>query len=90
MPPRLNPRSTILLLHLRLTKSGSDSGDVALYSNVLDELITVNNHGIAYEIIPGITALSGALSIYRRAADGKRVFGWCAGINLLCRHNYPG
>lgn len=35
-------------------------GDVALYSNVLDELITVNNHGIPYEIIPGITALSGA------------------------------
>lgn len=35
-------------------------GDIALYSNILDELITVNSHGIPYEIIPGITALSGA------------------------------
>ncbi|QEC66290.1 uroporphyrinogen-III C-methyltransferase [Panacibacter ginsenosidivorans] len=35
-------------------------GDVALYSNVLDELITVNENNIPYEIIPGITAASGA------------------------------
>ena len=35
-------------------------GDVAFYSNVLDELIAVNEHNISYEIIPGITAASGA------------------------------
>jgi uroporphyrin-III C-methyltransferase len=35
-------------------------GDVAFYSNVLDELIAVNAHHIPYEIIPGITAASGA------------------------------
>lgn len=35
-------------------------GDVALYSNVLDELIAVNANKIPYEIIPGITAFSGA------------------------------
>lgn len=35
-------------------------GDISLYSNILDELVTVNKHGIYYEIIPGITAVSGA------------------------------
>lgn len=35
-------------------------GDVAFYSNVLDELIAVNENNIAYEIVPGITAASGA------------------------------
>ena len=35
-------------------------GDVAFYSNVLDELIAVNENNIPYEIIPGITAASGA------------------------------
>lgn len=35
-------------------------GDISLYSNILDELITVKEHNIAYEIIPGITAVSGA------------------------------
>jgi uroporphyrin-III C-methyltransferase len=35
-------------------------GDVSLYSNILDELITVKEYGIAYEIVPGITAASGA------------------------------
>jgi uroporphyrin-III C-methyltransferase len=35
-------------------------GDVSLYSNILDELITVKKYKISYEIIPGITAASGA------------------------------
>lgn len=35
-------------------------GDTSLYSNILDELLTVNKYAISYEIIPGITALSGA------------------------------
>jgi len=35
-------------------------GDVAFYSNILDELIAVNTNNIPYEIIPGITAASGA------------------------------
>ncbi len=35
-------------------------GDVAFFSNVLDELQTLKAHGIPYEIIPGITAASGA------------------------------
>ncbi len=35
-------------------------GDTSLFSNILDEIIALKNAGINYEIIPGITALSGA------------------------------
>lgn len=35
-------------------------GDVAFYANVLDELKILNSHHIPYEIIPGISAASGA------------------------------
>lgn len=35
-------------------------GDVAFYSNVLDELETLVANAIPYEIVPGITAASGA------------------------------
>jgi len=35
-------------------------GDVAIFSNVLDELETLAAHNIEFEIIPGITAASGA------------------------------
>jgi uroporphyrin-III C-methyltransferase len=35
-------------------------GDVAFFSNVLDELEALVQHGIPFEIIPGITAASGA------------------------------
>jgi uroporphyrin-III C-methyltransferase len=35
-------------------------GDVAFFSNVLDELMALKEQGIPFEIIPGITAASGA------------------------------
>ncbi len=35
-------------------------GDVAFFSNVLDELKVLQEHAIPFEIIPGITAASGA------------------------------
>lgn len=35
-------------------------GDVAFFSNVLDELTMLNKYQIEYEIIPGITSASGA------------------------------
>lgn len=35
-------------------------GDTAFYSNVLDELKTLHDNNIPFEIIPGITAASGA------------------------------
>lgn len=37
-------------------------GDTAFFSNILDELQTLTAAGIRYEIIPGITAASGASS----------------------------
>ena len=55
-------------------------GDVAFYSNVLDELIAVNENNIPYEIIPGITAVSGA-----SAATGVPLTarGLSTGVRLL-------
>src|SRR4051794_9981586 len=54
-------------------------GDISLYSNILDELITVKEYNIPYEIIPGVTAISGA-SAYtgvpltaRKLATGVRI-----------------
>ena len=35
-------------------------GDVSFFSNVLDELNALVQHKISYEIIPGVTAASGA------------------------------
>ncbi|HTD92302.1 MAG TPA: uroporphyrinogen-III C-methyltransferase [Chitinophagaceae bacterium] len=35
-------------------------GDVAFFSNVLDELLALHGQGVPFEIIPGITAASGA------------------------------
>ena len=35
-------------------------GDVSVFSNILDELQVLVQHGIAYEIIPGVTAALGA------------------------------
>jgi uroporphyrin-III C-methyltransferase len=35
-------------------------GDVSVFSNILDELQALSVHGIPYEIVPGITAASGA------------------------------
>lgn len=35
-------------------------GDVSFFSNVLDELEVLRQNGIGYEIVPGITAASGA------------------------------
>jgi uroporphyrin-III C-methyltransferase/precorrin-2 dehydrogenase/sirohydrochlorin ferrochelatase/uroporphyrin-III C-methyltransferase len=37
-------------------------GDVTFFSNVLDELRTLVHHRISYELIPGVTAASGAAS----------------------------
>ncbi len=35
-------------------------GDVSIFSNILDELLTLKEHAIPYEIIPGVTAALGA------------------------------
>ncbi len=60
-------------------------GDVAFFSNVLDELQTLAQNNIAYEIIPGITAASGASAFAgmpltaRGHSRGVRFMTWSAG-----------
>ncbi|WP_066839304.1 uroporphyrinogen-III C-methyltransferase [Rufibacter ruber] len=59
------PQATINELLLEYALLGKKvlrlkGGDVSIFSNVLDELQTLTAHGIAFEIIPGITAALGA------------------------------
>lgn len=55
-------------------------GDVAFFSNVLDELISLTEHQIPFEIIPGITAASGA-SAYAGIPLTAR--GYAQGVRFL-------
>lgn len=55
-------------------------GDVAFFSNVLDELVAVQQNDIPFEIIPGITAASGA-SAYTGIPLTAR--GYAQGVQFL-------
>ncbi|MFN8264670.1 MAG: uroporphyrinogen-III C-methyltransferase [Chitinophagaceae bacterium] len=55
-------------------------GDIAFFSNVLDELQTLKEHSIPFEIIPGITAASGA-SAYAGIPLTAR--GYAQGVQFL-------
>jgi len=59
------PQSLINQLMIDHAKEGKmvlrlKGGDVAFFSNMLDELIAIQEAGLSYEIIPGITAAAGA------------------------------
>jgi uroporphyrin-III C-methyltransferase len=59
------PQETINELLVKYALQGKlvvrlKGGDVSFFSNVLDELQILSENGIAYEIVPGITAASGA------------------------------
>lgn len=59
------PQKSINELMLQFALEGKlvvrlKGGDATVFSNVLDELETLQEHGIAYEIIPGISAAMGA------------------------------
>jgi uroporphyrin-III C-methyltransferase len=59
------PQSTINELMVIYAREGKrvvrlKGGDVSIFSNVLDELETLVQHNIQYEIVPGITAALGA------------------------------
>ncbi len=59
------PQSTINELLVEYARQGKlvvrlKGGDVSIFSNVLDELQTLTEHHIPYEIVPGITAALGA------------------------------
>lgn len=55
-------------------------GDIALYSNVLDELETLIAHHIPFEIIPGIAAFSGASAYAGIPLTAK---GFSRGVQIL-------
>ncbi len=55
-------------------------GDVAFFSNVLDELIAIEQHEIEFEIIPGITAASGASAYSGIPLTGR---GYAQGVRFL-------
>ncbi len=59
------PQGTINELLVHYAQQGKlvvrlKGGDVSIFSNVLDELKILIEHGISYELIPGITAAAGA------------------------------
>jgi uroporphyrin-III C-methyltransferase len=55
-------------------------GDVSIFSNILDELQTVVEHNIPYEIIPGVTAALGAASYAGIPLTGR---GLSTAVRLL-------
>jgi uroporphyrin-III C-methyltransferase len=59
-------------------------GDVSVFSNVLDELETLTNKGIAYEIVPGVTAALGAAAY---AGIPLTARGYASGVRLLTFNN---
>lgn len=59
------PQATINELMVLYAQDGKlvvrlKGGDVSIFSNVLDELQTLVQHNISYEIVPGVTAALGA------------------------------
>jgi uroporphyrin-III C-methyltransferase/precorrin-2 dehydrogenase/sirohydrochlorin ferrochelatase len=59
-------------------------GDIAFFSNVYDELQTLADHNIAYEIVPGITAASGASAFTGVPLTAR---GFASGVKLLTHFN---
>lgn len=58
------PQTTINELIVEYALQGNKvvrlkGGDVSFFSNILDELEAVTNHGVDFEIVPGVTAASG-------------------------------
>jgi uroporphyrin-III C-methyltransferase len=79
------PQSLINELMVSHAKQGKlvvrlKGGDVSVFSNVLDELKILVKHGISYEIIPGITAASGAAAF---AAIPLTARDYATGVRFL-------
>jgi uroporphyrin-III C-methyltransferase len=55
-------------------------GDVTMFANILDELETLRHANISYEIIPGITAVSGAAAY---AGIPLTARGFATGVRIL-------
>jgi uroporphyrin-III C-methyltransferase len=83
------PQSLICELLIEYASQGKKvvrlkGGDVTVFSNILDELACLKAHGISFEIIPGITAASGAAAY---AGIPLTARGYAQGIRMLTLHN---
>lgn len=58
-------------------------GDVSIFSNILSELEVLKENDIAYEIIPGVTAASGAAAYCAIPLTAR---GHAGGVRLLSLH----
>ena len=79
------PQLTINKLMAEYAEKGNlvvrlKGGDVSVFSNVLDELETLTNKGISYEIVPGVTAALGAAAY---AGIPLTARGYATGVRLL-------
>lgn len=79
------PQQEINMLLVKMAKRFSKvvrlkGGDVSMFSNILDELHEVCEAGIPYEIVPGITAASGAAAY---AGIPLTARGHATGVRLL-------
>ncbi len=79
------PQQEINALLVKLAKRHAKvvrlkGGDVTIFSNILDELEAVCNANISYEIIPGITAVSGAAAYAGIPLTGR---GHATGVRIL-------
>jgi uroporphyrin-III C-methyltransferase len=61
-------------------------GDVAIFSNVQSEIDAILNAGLQYEIIPGITAASGAAAYAGMPLTAR---GVSRGVRFLTLHDAP-
>ena len=83
------PQVTINNLMAEFAEKGNlvvrlKGGDVSVFSNVLEELETLTNRGIAYEIVPGVTAALGAAAY---AGIPLTARGYASGVRLLTFNN---
>lgn len=79
------PQSTINDLMVRFSLNGKKvvrlkGGDVSIFSNILDELKALTEYNIPFEIIPGITAATGAAAY---AGIPLTARNYSTGIRLL-------
>jgi uroporphyrin-III C-methyltransferase len=79
------PQATINELLVEYALQGNlvvrlKGGDVSFFSNILDELQALREHHIAFEIVPGVTAASGAAAY---AGIPLTARGYSAGVRFL-------
>lgn len=59
-------------------------GDISIFSNILDELQTLTDHDIPYELVPGVTAALGAAAY---AGIPLTARGYSAAVRFLTGYN---